>query len=112
VSKKTGKSIQKCIEIPDAYLDKELEITIRPIPAKQRYRDRIDEIYLRYSELAAAIALRQTLPEFLSDSSQNSIFKKFIIERVDINRSEGLQKTSTNRTPSTQLGWSLPHKEV
>lgn len=31
------------------------------------------------SELVTAIALRQSLPEFLSDSSQDSIFKKFII---------------------------------
>ena len=43
------------------------------------------------SELVTAIALRQTLPEFLSDSSQDSIFKKFIIERIDLNRSEGLR---------------------
>jgi hypothetical protein len=43
------------------------------------------------SELVTAIALRQTLPEFLSDSSQNSTFKKFIIERIDLNRSEGLR---------------------
>jgi len=43
------------------------------------------------SELVTAIALRQSLPEFLSDSSQDSIFKKFIIERIDVNRSEGLR---------------------
>jgi hypothetical protein len=43
------------------------------------------------SELVTAIALRQSLPEFLSDSSQESIFKKFIIERIDLNRSEGLR---------------------
>ena len=43
------------------------------------------------SELVTAIALRQSLPEFLSDSSQDSIFKKFIIERIDLNRSEGLR---------------------
>jgi hypothetical protein len=43
------------------------------------------------SELVTAIALRQTFPEFLSDSSQDSIFKKFIIERIDLNRSEGLR---------------------
>lgn len=49
--KKNGKSIQKCIEIPDAYLDQELEITIRPIPAKKRYRDRINSIYLKYPDI-------------------------------------------------------------
>jgi hypothetical protein len=43
------------------------------------------------SELVTAIALRQGLPEFLTDSSQNSIFKKFIIQRIDLNRSEGLR---------------------
>jgi len=43
------------------------------------------------SELVTAIALRQSFPEFLSDSSQDSIFKKFIIERIDLNRSEGLR---------------------
>jgi len=43
------------------------------------------------SELVTAIALRQSLPEFLSDSSPDSIFKKFIIERIDVNRSEGLR---------------------
>lgn len=43
------------------------------------------------SELVTAIALRQTLPEFLSDSSPDSIFKKFIIKRIDLNRSEGLR---------------------
>jgi hypothetical protein len=43
------------------------------------------------SELVTAIALRQSLPEFLSDSSQESIFKKFIIIRIDRNRSEGLR---------------------
>lgn len=43
------------------------------------------------SELVTAIALRQTFPEFLSDSSQNSIFKKFIIERIDQDRPEGFR---------------------
>jgi hypothetical protein len=43
------------------------------------------------SELVTAIALRQTFPEFLSDSSQDSIFKKFIIERIDLGRAEGLR---------------------
>ena len=48
--KKTGKSIQRCIEIPDAYLDKELEITIRPLPPQKSYRKCIDAIYLRYPD--------------------------------------------------------------
>jgi len=49
---------------------------------------------LSTSEFVTAIALRQSLPEFLSDSSQNSIFKKFIIDRIDLNRSEGLRLVS------------------
>jgi hypothetical protein len=43
------------------------------------------------SERVTAIALRQSLPEFLSDSSEESIFKKFILDRIDLNRSEGLR---------------------
>jgi hypothetical protein len=43
------------------------------------------------SERVTAIALRQNLPEFLSDSSEDSIFKKFILSRIDLNRSEGLR---------------------
>jgi hypothetical protein len=43
------------------------------------------------SERVTAIALRQSLPEFLSDSSQDSIFKKFILDKIDLNRSEGLR---------------------
>ncbi len=45
---KNGRSIQKCIEIPDAYLDKELEITIRPIPNLQSYRSSIEALFKRY----------------------------------------------------------------
>ena len=43
------------------------------------------------SEHVAAIALRNTLPEFLSDSSQDSIFEKFLLERIDLDRTEGLR---------------------
>jgi len=43
------------------------------------------------SELVTAIAFRQAFPEFLSDSSRDSIFKKFIVERIDLERSEGLR---------------------
>jgi hypothetical protein len=43
------------------------------------------------SERVTAIALRQSLPEFLLDSSEDSIFKKFILNRIDLNRSEGLR---------------------
>jgi len=43
------------------------------------------------SEHVAAIALRNTFPEFLSDSSKDSIFKKFLLERIDLDRTEGLR---------------------
>jgi hypothetical protein len=43
------------------------------------------------SEQVTAIALRNSFPEFLSDSSQNSIFKKFLLERIDLGRIEGLR---------------------
>ena len=43
------------------------------------------------SEHVAAIALRNTFPEFLSDSSKDSIFEKFLLERIDLDRTEGLR---------------------
>jgi hypothetical protein len=43
------------------------------------------------SEQITAIALRNTLPEFLSDASPKSILKKFITERIDLNRAEGFR---------------------
>ena len=43
------------------------------------------------SEHVAAIALRNTFPEFLSDCSKDSIFKKFLLERIDLDRMEGLR---------------------
>lgn len=43
------------------------------------------------SEHVAAIALRNTFPEFLSDCSKGSIFKKFLLERIDLDRTEGLR---------------------
>jgi hypothetical protein len=43
------------------------------------------------SEHVVAIALRNTFPEFLSDSSKDSIFEKFLLERIDLDRTEGLR---------------------
>jgi len=43
------------------------------------------------SEQVTAIAMRNSLPEFLLDSPNDSIFKKFLTERIDPNRSEGLR---------------------
>jgi len=43
------------------------------------------------SEQITAIALRNSLPEFLVDSSYDSIFHKFLLERIDPLRTEGLR---------------------
>jgi len=42
------------------------------------------------SELVVAIALRNTLPEFLASAAKTSILVKFIRDRLDLNRSEGI----------------------
>jgi len=41
------------------------------------------------SEQVAAIALRNTLPEFLATAAKTSILVKFIRDRIDLSRSEG-----------------------
>jgi hypothetical protein len=43
------------------------------------------------SELVTAIALRNSLPEFLADDQNNSNLTKFLLERIDIDRSEGIR---------------------
>jgi len=43
------------------------------------------------SELVVMIALRNTLPEFLARSHITHIFTKFIRDRIDLNRFEGLR---------------------
>ena len=48
---KKGSSIQHCIKIPEAFVDKELEITIRPYQAKQGYRERIEGIYNKHKSV-------------------------------------------------------------
>lgn len=48
------------------------------------------------SEHVTSIALRNSLPEFLSDSSRPNIFKKFLRLRIDISRTEGLQMIAVN----------------
>ena len=42
------------------------------------------------SEHVAALALKHSLPEFLVDVSTYAIFKKFLIERIDFHRSDGI----------------------
>jgi hypothetical protein len=43
------------------------------------------------SEQVAAIALRNTLPEFLADNEKASSFTKFLRERIDLERTEGIR---------------------
>ena len=43
------------------------------------------------SENVTAIALRHTLPEFLADFPENETFKKFIVDKIDIQRAEGIR---------------------
>jgi hypothetical protein len=43
------------------------------------------------SEMVVAIAMRNTVPEFLADSSENTILTKFITQRIDLERTEGLR---------------------
>ena len=43
------------------------------------------------SELVAMTALRNALPEFLAASGPASIFRKFLRDRLDLNRAEGLR---------------------
>jgi len=43
------------------------------------------------SERVVAIALRNTLPEFLADDEKASILTKFLRERIDLERTEGIR---------------------
>ena len=42
------------------------------------------------SEQVTAIALRSSLPEFLAGSDDDHIFTKFLHERIDLSRTEGI----------------------
>jgi hypothetical protein len=43
------------------------------------------------SEMVTAIALREAFPQFLLTRKTGSIFAKFVVERIDTSRSEGLR---------------------
>jgi hypothetical protein len=43
------------------------------------------------SEQVTAIALRNTLPEFLADGQKTSIWTKFLLRRIDLERTEGFR---------------------
>jgi hypothetical protein len=46
------------------------------------------------SERVVALALRNALPEFLTDSPRTHILAKFIRQRLDLSRAEGLRLAS------------------
>ncbi|MCX5913316.1 MAG: transposase [Deltaproteobacteria bacterium] len=48
------------------------------------------------SEQVAAIAMKNSLPEFLADSASANILKKFLRERIDVSRTEGLRMIAVN----------------
>jgi len=43
------------------------------------------------SEMIVAMALKNTLPQFLADSENNTILAKFLLENIDMNRLDGLR---------------------
>ena len=43
------------------------------------------------SEQVVAVAMRNTLPEFLMDDSNETTLQKFLLKRIDLHRSEGLR---------------------
>lgn len=43
------------------------------------------------SEQVTAIALRNSFPDFLANTTEYSIFKKFLLDRIDFSRSEGIR---------------------
>ena len=43
------------------------------------------------SEMVVSMALRNTLPKFLIGNSDYPILKKFILDRIDIEQSEGIR---------------------
>jgi hypothetical protein len=43
------------------------------------------------SEFAVTLSLRNSFPEFLVDSQSDSILKKFLLEKLDLSRAEGLR---------------------
>ncbi len=46
------------------------------------------------SEQVTAMAMKNTFAEFLVDSSQKAILNKFILERIDLTRTEGIRLTA------------------
>ncbi len=45
---KRGESIQHCLKIPEQFINKELEITIKPVQPGERIRNKIENILDKY----------------------------------------------------------------
>ncbi len=48
---KKGSQIKRCIQIPKEYLEKELEITIKPHKPKQNISKKLAKLYKKYKDL-------------------------------------------------------------
>lgn len=48
------------------------------------------------SEMVTAMAMRNSLPEFIADSSYAPNFTKFLRDRIDVSRAEGFQMIAVN----------------
>ena len=61
------------------------------------------------SEQVAAVALRNTLPEFLVDDGKAPIWTKFLRERIDLERTEGIRLITCPegqwKTLSSSIAW-------
>jgi hypothetical protein len=45
---KKGSGIRRCIQIPDEFLDKDLEIKIRPVAHKEHITEKLQQVYARF----------------------------------------------------------------
>ena len=48
---KKGSSIQHCLNIPPEFINKDLEITIKPIRTGRKIREKIESILEKYENL-------------------------------------------------------------
>ncbi len=44
--------------------------------------------------MVMAIAMRNTIPEFLADSSGSIILAEFMVDKIDLSRAEGLRRVA------------------
>ena len=48
---KKGSSIRPCIQIPEEFLDKKLEITIKPYRPKMNISRQLEQLYKKYQDV-------------------------------------------------------------